>query len=125
MFKIIRNFLKIQIEILKICKFVDLRVEFTFFENLDYGNHGLEKVKEKVLAAIKAKKKIALYADYDVDGTMSCVSWIWFLRSIGYHNFTHYIPDRFKEGYGLNLTAVKQLVENEKAELIIRNNNSN
>lgn len=50
---------------------------------------------------------------------MSCVSWIWFLQSIGYTNFTHYIPDRFKEGYGVNLLAVQHLVNVEKAQLII------
>lgn len=93
--------------------------EFSFFETLDYGDHGLEKVKETLLLALKENKRIALYADYDVDGTMSCVSWIWFLKSIDYHNYIHYIPDRFKEGYGVNLSAVKHLVEKEKAELII------
>ncbi len=70
-------------------------------------------------AAIKAGKRIALYADYDVDGTMSCVSWIWFLEALGHKNFVHYIPCRFKEGYGLNLKAVTHLVENERADVVI------
>lgn len=87
--------------------------------SLNYGDHGLSRVKETILSGIKANKKIALFADYDVDGTMSCVSWVWFFQSISYTNYTYYIPDRFKEGYGLNLEAIKKLVKEEGAEIII------
>lgn len=87
--------------------------------NLVYGDHGLERALNAVHTAIRDGRRIALYADYDVDGTMSCVSWIWFLRAIGYRNFVHYIPCRFKEGYGLNLDAVRHLIDDEGAELII------
>lgn len=92
---------------------------FEPIDRLDYGDHGLDKAIETIANAIGAGKRIALYADYDVDGTMSCVSWIWFLGAIGYTNFVHYIPCRFKEGYGLNLEAVRHLIEDEGAELII------
>src|SRR3989338_4596011 len=57
---------------------------------LTYGDHGLLAAKEAVARALREGRRIALYADYDVDGTMSCVSWIWFLRGIGYSNFTYY-----------------------------------
>lgn len=92
---------------------------FSALESLTYGDHGLEKAIDVISAAIRAGKRIALYADYDVDGTMSCVSWIWFLNAIGYTNFVHYIPCRFKEGYGLNLKAIEYLISEEKAEVII------
>jgi len=92
---------------------------FEAVDRLEYGDHGLVPVMETLLAAIKGGKRIALYSDYDVDGTMSCVSWIWFLQALGYSNYVSYIPCRFSEGYGVNLGAVKHLVENEKAELII------
>jgi single-stranded-DNA-specific exonuclease len=88
-------------------------------ETLEYGDHGLYAVVETVARAIEQGRRIALYADYDVDGTMSCVSWTWFLKAIGYRNFMHYIPCRFNEGYGLNLKAVERLIDEEKAELII------
>lgn len=87
--------------------------------SLTYGDHGLLGVIQTLVGAIKDNKRIALYADYDVDGTMSCVSWIWFLESISYTNYVYYIPDRFKEGYGLNLKAVKWLAQDEKAQVII------
>jgi single-stranded-DNA-specific exonuclease len=92
---------------------------FVPVSQLDYGDHGLENAYAKILDAIKSGRRIALYADYDVDGTMSCVAWLWFLKSIGHTNHVFYIPDRFKEGYGVNLNAIKALVLEEKAELII------
>jgi len=93
--------------------------DFKSHDALDYGDHGLDQVIKVVVDAIKTNKRIALYADYDVDGTMSCVSWIWFFKHINFSNYLHYIPDRFKEGYGLNLKAVQSLVKNDKADLII------
>ncbi len=92
---------------------------FVPIDKLEYGDHGLERVIDVVSRAIRSQKRIALYADYDVDGTMSCVSWIWFLKALRYENFVHYIPCRFKEGYGVNLTAIRNLIEIERAELVI------
>lgn len=93
--------------------------QFEEVDQLNYGDHGLNDALGAISKAIHDKKRIALYADYDVDGTMSCVSWIWFFKALGYSNFTHYIPCRFEEGYGLNLEAVKHLIDNEGADLII------
>jgi len=93
--------------------------QFQVIERLDYGDHGLHAVLDAISAAVEQNKRIALYADYDVDGTMSCVAWIWFLQAIGYSNFVHYIPCRFKEGYGVNLDAIKHLVESEQADVVI------
>lgn len=92
---------------------------FSPVQNLEYGDYGLEDTYTHITDAIKNNKKIALYGDYDVDGTMSCVSWIWFLEGIGYKNYTYYIPDRFKEGYGVNLNALKHLVHDRGAQVII------
>jgi len=92
---------------------------FQPIDKLQYGDHGLEKTLNCITQAISNQKRIALYADYDVDGTMSCVSWIWFLQAIGYNNFIHYIPCRFKEGYGVNFQAIQHLIDNEKAQVII------
>jgi single-stranded-DNA-specific exonuclease len=92
---------------------------FHSIDQLQYGNHGLADAVATVIRAIRNGKRIALYADYDVDGTMSCVSWIWFLRACGYENFTYYIPCRFEEGYGLNMQAMEYLIEEQRAELII------
>ena len=86
---------------------------------LEYGNHGLAAAEEAILQALQTNQRIALYADYDVDGTMSCICWIWFLKAIGYTNYTHYIPCRFREGYGLNMEAIRHLIETEKVQVIL------
>lgn len=102
-----------------IARIVRANRSFEAVEKLDYGDYGLHLVLDKIHEAILQNRKIALYADYDVDGTMSCVSWIWFFQAIGFKNFMHYIPCRFKEGYGVNLDAIKHLIHNERAEVII------
>ena len=86
---------------------------------LEYGDHGLQAAEEAISEALRTNQRIALYADYDVDGTMSCVCWIWFLQAIGYTNFIHYIPCRFREGYGLNLEAMHHLIQNEKVQVVL------
>lgn len=92
---------------------------FSHIDQLKYGDYGLDSAFKTILASIRSNKRIALYADYDVDGTMSCISWIWFFQSINFDNFIYYIPDRFQEGYGVNLDAVKHLVLEKKADTII------
>jgi len=92
---------------------------FRAVEKLDYGDHGLEVIASRMAAAMREGKKIALYADYDVDGTMSCISWIWFFKAVGYRNYVHYIPCRFSEGYGVNIQAIRKLVEEGGADVVI------
>lgn len=92
---------------------------FTPIQKLDFGDHGLKLALERIALAIDSNKRIALYADYDVDGTMSCVAWSWFLEAIGFKNYVTYIPCRFQEGYGVNLAAVKHLIDDQGAQLII------
>lgn len=103
----------------QLTKIIQGNRNFSPVPNLQYGDHGLEGAFCAIRDAIHTNQRIALYADYDVDGTMSCVSWIWFFDSIGFKNYTHYIPDRFKEGYGVNLDAVKYLAQEENARLIL------
>jgi single-stranded-DNA-specific exonuclease len=102
-----------------VCNIVQQIRGFIPLEKLEYGDHGLVAVLDAVASAIEQNKRIALYADYDVDGTMSCVAWIWFFQAIGFKNFIHYIPCRFKEGYGVNLDAIRHLVDDEHADMII------
>lgn len=98
---------------------IKLNRQFDDATDLAYGDYGLRDAIAIIEPAIRENKRIALYADYDVDGTMSCVSWIWFFKAIGFANFVHYIPCRFEEGYGLNMDAMKHLIDDENADVII------
>ena len=63
---------------------------------------------ELIGQAIRDKKKIAVYGDYDVDGVMSTtILYRAILRCGG--DGVYYVPHRQKEGYGLNLEAIEQL----------------
>ncbi len=53
------------------------------------------------------QKKIRVYTDYDVDGTTGAALLTWFFRDLKF-NFDVVQPDRFKDGYGLNVSAVEQ-----------------
>ncbi len=56
--------------------------------------------------AIRRKEKILLYGDYDVDGTTSVALMSQFLDSIDFAT-DYYIPDRYKEGYGLSKKGIE------------------
>ncbi|MBV0912797.1 single-stranded-DNA-specific exonuclease RecJ [Anianabacter salinae] len=62
----------------------------------------------RFLAALKARERIAVFADYDVDGGTSAALLLTWLRDMG-HRATLYIPDRIDEGYGPNEPAMAAL----------------
>lgn len=61
-----------------------------------------------IAEAIHEGQRIAIYGDYDADGVTACVTLARGLRSVGADVIT-YIPNRFTEGYGLNLEALNDL----------------
>jgi len=60
---------------------------------------------ERISTAVKKNEKILVYGDYDVDGTTAVAMMYSFLRS-QYSNVEYYIPDRYKEGYGLSVEGL-------------------
>jgi single-stranded-DNA-specific exonuclease len=62
----------------------------------------------RFLLAVSQRQRIAIFADYDVDGGASAALLIVWLRHIGHHA-TLYIPDRIDEGYGPNVPAMAGL----------------
>lgn len=63
---------------------------------------------DRLIAALSAREKIAIFADYDVDGGTSAALLLDWLRQQG-HDATLYVPDRIDEGYGPNPTAMGEL----------------
>ncbi|MBS1303879.1 single-stranded-DNA-specific exonuclease RecJ [Loktanella sp. SALINAS62] len=62
----------------------------------------------RFLSAVKTGQRIAVFADYDVDGGASAALLLVWLRQMG-HRATLYIPDRIDEGYGPNDDAMAAL----------------
>jgi len=63
---------------------------------------------ERFLKAVAGRERIAIFADYDVDGGASAALLIDWLRQMG-RPATLYVPDRIDEGYGPNDTAMAAL----------------
>jgi single-stranded-DNA-specific exonuclease len=63
---------------------------------------------ERILRAIHADEKIAVYGDYDCDGVTSCALLMQVLTAFKARAQV-YIPDRFEEGYGLHADALDKL----------------
>jgi len=57
---------------------------------------------------VRRKTRIAVFADYDVDGGASAALLIDWLQQVGLQT-TLYIPDRIDEGYGPNVPAMEEL----------------
>lgn len=68
----------------------------------------MEKAAARFLTAVKARQRIAVFADYDVDGGSSAALLLIWLRAQG-HDATLYVPDRIDEGYGPNEDAMAAL----------------
>jgi single-stranded-DNA-specific exonuclease len=71
---------------------------------------GVEAAADRILAAVKAKERIAVYGDYDCDGVTSTAILMRVLRGIDPDvEVESYLPHRLKEGYGLNAAALESL----------------
>ncbi|MBR2286394.1 MAG: single-stranded-DNA-specific exonuclease RecJ [Alphaproteobacteria bacterium] len=75
-------------------------------------------VAARVIAdAVLAHDKIAIYGDYDVDGITSTAVLVKYLRALGC-DVTWHLPTREGEGYGLNTSAIDDIIAGG-AKLII------
>lgn len=77
----------------------------------------IEKAAEIINAEIERGGKIAVFGDYDCDGVTATAILYSYLSGRG-ADCVYYIPDRFDEGYGMNISAVKKL-KDEGASLLI------
>lgn len=76
----------------------------------------MDKAAARFLEAVEKRQRIAIFADYDVDGGSSGALLICWLRDMGLPA-TLYIPDRIDEGYGPNDAAMSALARDH--DLII------
>ncbi len=74
---------------------------------------------DRIIHAIKSNEKILIYGDYDVDGTTAVSVVFDFLQFIyPSKQIEYYIPDRYKEGYGLSSAGI-EYAEKNKFNLLI------
>ena len=71
----------------------------------------MDKAVERISQAVANREKILVYGDYDVDGTTSVALFFGFLNSF-YPAADFYIPDRYKEGYGISNAGIDFAIQN-------------
>jgi single-stranded-DNA-specific exonuclease len=72
---------------------------------------------DRIERAIKNQENILIYGDYDVDGTTSVALTYSFFKEI-HPNIDYYIPDRYKEGYGISTQGIDYAFENNQTLII-------
>ena len=77
----------------------------------------MEVAVNRILKAIDTKEKVIIYGDYDVDGITSITVLKKFLSDRGLE-VDSYIPNRLDEGYGLNKTAIEEIVKKKYTLMI-------
>jgi single-stranded-DNA-specific exonuclease len=72
----------------------------------------MEKAIARIDNAIAQAEKIMIYGDYDVDGTTAVSIVYSFLRNRHTGEIDYYIPDRYKEGYGISKIGIDYAADN-------------
>ena len=77
----------------------------------------IEKAAEIINESVWAEEKIVVFGDYDVDGVTATALMYSYLKNRS-ARVSYYIPDREKDGYGINMPAIDKL-KDEGCDLII------
>jgi len=73
----------------------------------------MDKAVERIDAAVSSREKILVFGDYDVDGTTSVACLYMFLQKIHEPALVEfYIPNRYREGYGISKAGIDFANEN-------------
>jgi single-stranded-DNA-specific exonuclease len=75
----------------------------------------MEKAVERIWEAIDRNEKICVYGDYDADAITANAVLAQTFKHLGVE-VSSYIPDRFTEGYGVNLDALSKIKDSSFAK---------
>ncbi|NLC54583.1 MAG: hypothetical protein GX769_01715 [Erysipelothrix sp.] len=82
-----------------------------------FESKDLENIIDRILMAKAKGEKVVIVGDYDADGIMATTILVKALKAFGVET-GFYIPDRLKEGYGIN-KAIVSMVSEKGYSLII------
>jgi single-stranded-DNA-specific exonuclease len=69
---------------------------------------GLTQAADFLATAIRDRRRIAIYGDYDADGMTATSILVRCIRLLG-GNITFFVPNRLSDGYGLNNASLERL----------------
>lgn len=78
----------------------------------------MEKVVERLMQALRANERIAIFSDFDADGIPAAVIVSDGFAKLGHTNTSVTIPHRNTEGFGLNDDAVTRFID-ERPEIVM------
>jgi single-stranded-DNA-specific exonuclease len=70
----------------------------------------MDAAVDRLAYAVQHRETVAVWGDYDVDGTTGAAVVVAFLREVGAEPI-YYVPHRVAEGYGLNIEGLRALKE--------------
>lgn len=91
----------------------------SFVNNYRFKN--VKEAVELVNSAMKEGKKIYIYGDYDADGIMGTSILVKAFKYLSY-DVSYRIPNRYKDGYGINMNRAEEAVKNGVGLLICVDN---
>ena len=99
-----------------------LRPQFNLSDSKGFHNPselaGMDKAVDRINKSIDRGEKIWVYGDYDTDGTTATALLLNTFRQLN-ASADYYIPNRFTDGYGLSMEAVKKIHKKNNAKLLI------
>ena len=69
----------------------------------------VDKAVKRILKAGKNSEKVIIYGDYDVDGVTASIVMRELIESAGCKVVETLLPDRFKDGYGMNARTIPRI----------------
>lgn len=82
-----------------------------------YKMKDMKPAVARIIQAIQQNEVIGIYGDFDADGVSSTSTWVLTLRDLN-ATVHYFIPDRFKDGYGLHKRGIDYL-RNQGCTLLI------
>lgn len=78
----------------------------------------MKQAADRLVMARKKQEKITIYGDYDIDGLTATALLSEALKNFGFTKISMFMPNRFVEGYGLNIEAIERIAS-DGTELIM------
>jgi single-stranded-DNA-specific exonuclease len=69
---------------------------------------GMRVAVDRLRVALQTREKVVVYGDYDADGLTATALMVLYLQQLG-ADVVHFIPNRYREGYGLTEEALTGL----------------